>query len=596
MEGFLQDNGLPLQIKKEIQELVKVAKGEVPADLVLHNGRLVDVYTGEILDGYSVAIKGEKISCIGKDLRYTIGANTEIIELDGMFILPGLIDAHTHMLMYSPVHEVVRYAIKGGTTTIITEAIELGFPYGISGIESFLDWISNQPVKIYSTIPVMHSISPSSKKRAISVLELKRLLNRENVLGLGETIWNCILNEDERTYEFIAQTLSMRKIVEGHGAGAKERTLCAFASSGISSCHESTNTSDVLNRLKLGLYAMIREGDIRKELSETAEIARMNLDLRRCILVSDGLAPKTLIKGYMNRIVQKAIELGFPPVKAIQMVTLNPAEHLRLDHLIGGIAPYRYADVVVTPDIKRIVPEFVVSNGSVVLREGSVVAECRIPSYLKSRFSSINLPSIKPTDFSISCKDKDIERIKARVIYLISPLVTKEKVYEFVVKNGQVEADPQKDILKVAALTEVDGQVKKFVGFVKGFGLKKGAIATSAVWDACLTLVVGANDTDMAEAVNRVVNMGGGIAVSKDGKIVSELSMPIGGIMSELPLNEIAEKMSGIQREAESLGCTVPDVHLSLSVLTTPYIPFLRLSEDGLFDLKEWKKLDLFIR
>jgi adenine deaminase len=213
MEGFLQDNGLPLQIKKEIQELVKVAKGEVPADLVLHNGRLVDVYTGEILDGYSVAIKGEKISCIGKDLRYTIGANTEIIELDGMFILPGLIDAHTHMLMYSPVHEVVRYAIKGGTTTIITEAIELGFPYGISGIESFLDWISNQPVKIYSTIPVMHSISPSSKKRAISVLELKRLLNRENVLGLGETIWNCILNEDERTYEFIAQTLSMKKIV-----------------------------------------------------------------------------------------------------------------------------------------------------------------------------------------------------------------------------------------------------------------------------------------------------------------------------------------------------------------------------------------------
>jgi adenine deaminase len=322
----------------------------------------------------------------------------------------------------------------------------------------------------------------------------------------------------------------------------------------------------------------------------------MNLDLRRCVLVSDGLAPKTLIKGYMNRIVQKAIELGFPPVKAIQMVTLNPAEHLRLDHLIGGIAPYRYADVVVTPDIKRIVPEFVVSNGSVVLREGSVVAECRIPSYLKSRFSSINLPSIKPTDFSISCKDKDIERIKARVIYLISPLVTKEKVYEFVVKNGQVEADPQKDILKVAALTEVDGQVKKFVGFVKGFGLKKGAIATSAVWDACLTLVVGANDTDMAEAVNRVVNIGGGIAVSKDGKIVSELSMPIGGIMSELPLNEIAEKMSGIQREAESLGCTVPDVHLSLSVLTTPYIPFLRLSEDGLFDLKEWKKLDLFIR
>jgi len=594
MERFFKDNELSMQIKKEIQELVNVAKGEIPADLLLCNGKLVNVYIGEILEGLSVAIKGKKISCIGKDLRYTVGSHTQVIELDGMVILPGLIDAHTHILMYSPLHEIVKYAIKGGTTTIITEAIELGFPYGILGIESFLDWIKDQPIKIYSTIPVMHSLSPSSKQKAISLSDLRRLLKNKKVLGLGETIWNYILNWDQRTYEFIAETLSMGKIVEGHGAGAKEKALCAFASSGISSCHESINTSDVLNRLKLGLYAMIREGDIRRELSNISEIGYINIDLRRCILVSDGLAPKTLIKGYMNLILQKAIEVGFDPVKAIQMVTLNPAEHFRLDHLIGGIAPYRYADVVIVPDLKHITPEYVISNGEIVLEKGDIVTKCRVPVYLKSKFSSVSLPLLKPEDFVIYSKNRQ-KKAKLRVIHLVTPLVTKEEIHEFIAKDGQIEVDLEKDILKVAVLTETNGQMKKFVGLVKGFGLKRGAIATSAVWDACLILVIGADSRDMAEAVNRVVHIGGGIVVSENGKIISELNMPIGGIVSELPATEIAKKMDSIQKSLEHLGSTLPDVHLSVSVLTTPYIPFLRLSEDGIFDLKKCKKLDLFV-
>ncbi len=582
---------MSLQVE-QIKELVRVSQGDIPADLILLNGHLLDVYTGEILKGFSVAIKGKRIACIGNDISYTIGPDTEVIDIDGMLMIPGLIDAHTHLLMYSPLHEIIKYALKGGTTTIISEAIELAFPYGLDGIKDFLEWTKRQPIKIFCTIPVMHSLSSTGRSKAIGPEALRRLLREENVLGLGETIWTYIINGDQRTYELIAETLASGKLVEGHGAGAKWKSLCAFSASGISSCHESIGLNDVIERLRLGIYAMIREGDIRKELEAIAEIKNTDLDPRRLIIVSDGLAPQTLLNhGYMDHILQKAIDLGFDPIKAIQMMTINPAEHFRLDHIIGGIAPHRYADIVVIPGPREIRPEYVINNGKIAVKQGNILVEPYIPIYNRSAFPSIELIEIGPSEFAISSQRKG--RVKVRVIELVSPLVTKEKIWELTVHDNQILPDIKNDIIKVAALTRLDNRVQKFVGLIKGFGLKKGAIATSAVWDACLVVVVGADEKDMAEAVNRVIKMGGGIAVSEGGKITAELSMPIGGIIADMPIRDIARHMDNIQKRAEELGCHLPDAHLAISILTTPYIPFLRVSEKGLFDLKRWKYVPL---
>lgn len=576
----------------QIKELVKVSRGEIPADLVLLNGKLLNVYSGEVLNGFSVAIKGERIACVGEDMDYTIGPTTEVLDIDGMIMIPGLIDAHTHLLMYAPVHEVLRCALKGGTTTIISEAIEIAFPYGISGIMDFLNWVRNQPTKIFCTVPVMHSLSSSGRRVSIGYEALAKLLTEENVLGLGETIWTYVTNGDERTYELIAKALGSDKLVEGHGAGAKGKALCSFAASGISSCHESVSVIDAIERLRLGIYTMIREGDIRKELETISKIKDASLDLRRLILVSDGLTPKTLLThGYMDHILQKAIDLGFDPIKAIQMVTINPAEHLRLDHIIGGIAPYRYADIVVIPGLREVRPEYVISNGNISVKNGNVLTQPFAPLYNTSPFPSINLPPLDPSEFIIPFKGSS--KIRVRVVELVGPLVTKGKIWELPIRDNQILLDIENDVIKVAALTGFNNRVNKFVGFLKGFGLKRGAIATSAVWDACLIVVVGVNEKDMAHAVNRVVEMGGGIAVSEEGKIVAELSMPIGGIIANMRLDEIARRMDRIQNEVNRLGCTLPDAHLTLSTLTTPYIPFLRISEDGLFDLREWKTVSL---
>ncbi len=570
-----------------MRELIRVSKGEEKADLLITDADILNVYTGKILKGWSVAIKGERIASVGKDLGYTAGPDTEIIDGKDLILVPGFIDAHSHLLMYCPLHETLKYAIRSGTTTIISEAMELFFPYGIDGIKDFLSWIKDQPIKVFINLPAMHSLS--SVRKRISLEQFKDLLFEENVIGLGETAWTYIVNEDEEVLWMIEHTIKAGKIVEGHGAGAKGKNLCVFAASGISSCHESISLEDVIERLNMGLYVMIREGDIRRELEAISKIKDMDIDRSRLILVSDGIQPETLIKkGYMDHIVQKAIDLGFDPVEAIKMVTVNPATHFRLDHLIGGIFPFRYADLLMIEDLRKIKPLYVISKGKVVAKEGKVLESPRIPFYRKEIFPAVDHKrEFRKDDFSVPSKRK--EKTRVRVIEFISPLVTKQKEVELRVKNGQILMDIKNDVLKISVISKG----KKFVGFIKGFGIKKGAFATTSCWDISAILVIGADESDMAYAVNRLIEIKGGAVVCCNGKILSELSMPIGGIMSDLSAKEVAEKISEIQKNVRNLGCPFSDPLLSVSTLTTPYIPFLRISEQGLFDLKEWRKKEV---
>ena len=579
---------------RDSKTLMQVALGQKKADLVVVNARLANVYTGELVNDCTISIKGKWIAYVGKDQQHTIGSKTEVIDARGKTVIPGLIDGHTHLAWLSTASEFLKYAMKGGTTTIVTETLEPFMVAGYEGIIDFLESLNNQPLKILATAPAMISISHAARK--ISEKTLQDLLDRNDIIGLGESYWQAVLQDPDEVLPLFEQTLLAGKTLEGHSAGASEKKLSAYIASGITSCHEPINADQVLERLRLGLHIMAREGAVRKDLDEIAKITKQGIDLRRLILVSDSISPQDLMEnGYMESIVQKAIDCGFEPITAIQMTTLNVAEHFSLDHLIGGIAPGRYADLAIIPDIDRIDAEVVISNGRIIVQNGNILIPPRKHSFSKESLNSIKLPrDLEPSDFMIRAP-ANTENVQIRVISMITDLVTSEEEMNWPVANGRLNVNLAKDIVKIAAIDRTHNPGKLFVGLIQGFGLQSGAIACSAAWDTSDIIVVGADDADMAFAVNRIRKLQGGTVACENKKILSELPLPVFGIVSDLPLETIDRQFKDVAKAAKGLGVSFPEPMLSLITLTGSAIPYLRICEEGLVNLKNGTTLPLFI-
>jgi adenine deaminase len=578
----------------ETHQLMKVALGQEKADLAIVNANMVNVYTGELLPNLGIAIKGKWVAYVGKSAADAIGPQTEVIDAGGQTVIPGLIDGHTHIAWMFTAAEFLKYAIAGGTTTVVTETIE---PYpvcGYDGVIDFLESLKDQPIKIMATAPAMVSISQTARVMPPEVLA--KLLARDDVLGLGESYWQAVLQEPEQLLPRFEQALAVGKTLEGHSAGAGDKKLAAYVAGGISSCHEPINAAQVLERLRMGLHIMVREGSIRRDLAEIARIKDMGIDLRRLILSTDGVEPRDLIeKGYMEFVLRKAIDYGFDPIAAIQMATLNVAEHFSLDGLIGGIAPGRYADLMIIPDVQTIEARLVISNGKIVAKNGNLVTAPRRHTFTKQSLNSVKLPrEMQASDFVINA-DADTDQVKVRVIDMVTDLVTAELEMQWPVTDGQIRSDAGNGIIKVAAIDRTHNPGKMQVGLIKGFGLKSGAIACSAAWDTSDIIVVGSNDDDMAAAVNRIHELQGGAVVCENGKIVTELPLPIFGIMSELPIETIADRLQKIKKVVSDLGVSFPDPLLTLITLTGAAIPYLRICEEGLVNLKDGKTVGLFV-
>ena len=578
----------------ETLSLMKVALGEAEADLAIVNGNIVNVYTGEVLTGDTVLIKGAKIAHVGKNANHAIGAGTRVIDATGKMLVPGFIDGHTHINFISSVSELCRYAMKGGTTAIITEAIDFGMILGYPGLLEFLRSITNQPIKIFLVVPSMATISPIAKQHIFGANQLNRLLRRKEVVGLGESYWSPVIDGDRQLMDFMAATRGAGKKLEGHSAGAMGNKLQAYISAGISSCHEPTTAEEVRERLRLGMFIMVREGETRRELAGVAGIKDEDIDFSNLGLCTDGVGPCQLTTdGYMEFVVQKAIDLGYNPVRTIQMATLNTARHFGLDDFMGGIAPGKYADILVIPDLTTIRPEYVISNGQMVARDGELTVSPRKHKF--GQVGRVRLPrNMTADDFAVSA-DGNRRSVRVRVIDQVTELVTKEAIIELPVSAGQLHADTRQDIIKVAAIERTYSPGKTFTGFIRGIGLKRGAIATTIIWDVCDIIVVGTNGADMAAAVNRLLEIGGGIVVYAGGKVLAEIEMPLGGMLSLEPMETLAHKLLQIQQAAASLGCVSPDIRLSLCVLTTGAIPFLRMCESGIVDLRQNRLVDLMV-
>jgi adenine deaminase len=578
----------------ESKALMKVALGQEKADLAVVNARLANVYTGEILDDCAISTKGRWIAYVGRNPDDTIGPKTEVIDAGGQAVIPGLIDGHTHLAALCKVDEFLKHAVKGGTTTIVTETLEVFLVAGYAGLVDLLESFKNQPIKIWATAPVTISISKAAQ--GISKENLQKLLERDDIIGLGESYWQAVLQEPDWLLALFEQTQRAGKTLEGHSAGASEKKLAAYIANGISSCHEPINADQVLERLRLGLHVMIREGAVRKDLAEIAKIKDHGIDSRRLILVSDSISPADLMaNGYMEAIVQKAIDCGFEPINAIQMATLNVAEHFSLDHLIGGIAPGRLADFVIIPDIATIAAQVVVSNGRVIAQNGNLLAAPRSHSFSTDSLNTVKLPrQLTPSDFVIRAPE-NVENIKVRVMNMVTDLVTAEIEERLPVRDGQIAVDLNKDIVKIAAIDRTHTPGRLFAGLIKGFGLKAGAFACSTAWDTSDIIVAGTVDSDMATAVNRIRSLQGGAVVCKDGKILAELPLPLFGIISDLKMKDLVQQFENVIRAAHKQGIPFPDPVLSLVTLTGSAIPYLRICEEGLVNLKSGKNVSLFV-
>jgi adenine deaminase len=570
------------------RRLVETALGNIPADLVIRNGILVDVYTGRLVPNRSIAVSGKWIVYVGPDAEYAIGENTRIIEADGRVLSPGFIDGHTHVSSFFNISDFLEHAIPGGTTTYISEADSYGFAMGSAGFKTFLEQVKNRPVKFFCTIPPMVSTSPASAAIAITREEARELLTLEHVIGLGESYWqNTVYAKNDRVLDLMQETIKAGKSVQGHAAGAADKKLAAYASAGVVSCHESVSPEDILNRLEMGFWTILRQGYIREDLASIKSLIG-KIDFRRCILCTDGTDSEYLVKhGYFNDVIQKAIDMGIPPVDAIRMVSLNPAELFHLDHLVGGIAPGRYADILILPEPDKIKPEIVISDGKIISDKDSIKPDIKRIPYPDEIYKTMKIPFIKPENLLVPASKCSGNGTVRTLDIQSNGLVVKEGSANFSSADGLILTDVENDLLKVVFIEKTSGKGENFTGFVRGWGMKRGAVATSQIWDASGIIAVGSNDEDIALAVNRVIEHQGATVLALNGKIVIDIPFPVGGYVSDMRVEEIASSMSAFQKKTIELGGKLRSAHLTLVVLTSAAIPFMRITEKGYFRFRE---------
>ena len=417
-----------------LKRLLDVAQGSAPADVVIRNGKLVNVFTDNIEENTAILIKDGRIVAMEEDNGKASFAGATEIDAEGAYLCPGFIDAHTHLDSMFPYHEFVPFSLRGGTTTIITECAMAAGACGMKGVESFVESTKGYPLRCYFVAPPMTPPFPKMERAASFTLkEFSTLLKREDFLGIGEAYWTRMVEGDDRVLKQAALAQSLGKCLDGHSSGARGKRLIEYALTGITSCHESVSMEEALEKLRLGMYVMIREGFVRKELPELSKLKDAKVDKRRIMMVSDVFdAPMLWEEGYLDSIVKKAIEYGFSPMDAIKMVTINPADYHHLRYL-GAIAPLRFADILFLRNLEDVSIEKVMVNGEIVVAGREFVKDIKPFVYPEEMTRTITVNKLEENDFRIKARP-GVNRI--RVLHVANPTITRELVMEARVKDG----------------------------------------------------------------------------------------------------------------------------------------------------------------
>ncbi len=559
-------------------KLISVARGNEPADTVLVKARIVNTLNGEVEEG-NVAVYDGMIAGVGE---YRQAA--EVIDLKGRYLAPGLINGHTHL--ESSMLDVGQYAravVPHGTSALITDLHEIANVAGMAGIKYVLDYARHLPFDLFlmapSCVPATHLETSGA---TIGPGDVRRMLRWRDCIGLGEMMnYPGVLFGDSNALDIIGAAGD--KVIDGHAPGISGKDLNAYIAAGMRSDHESVELDEAEEKLKRGMYVMIREGSTEKNLEALLPLVTDKTYSRCLFVVDDRNCADILHDGDIDAVVRKAIRLGLEPVRAVQMATINTANYFRLNRL-GAIAPGYYANFIVLNDLRELAIDDVFYRGSLVVKEG------------KAKFT-LRKPGGDRLTHTVNVKPFTIDALKLKTSHADQPvievvpgqIITRKKYEKPAVKDGYIQIDTGRDILKAAVVERHHATGNIGLGMVSGFGLKKGAIASSTAHDSHNIVAVGTCDEDIYTAIKEVERLQGGLVLAADGKVVDSVAMPIAGLLSDEPLEKVVSSLQRLEKATGNLGTNLPSPFAVLSFLALPVIPEMRLTDLGLVDVNEFK-------
>ena len=569
-----------------MSNIINVARGLEKADLVIKNANIVNVLSEEIHKG-DIAICDGVIAGIGENY-----SGEKEIDINGAYVTPSFIDGHVHLesTMMLP-KEFAKTVLPAGTTTVIIDPHEISNVLGLHGISFMHEAVKDLPMNVYTMLPSCVPATPfETSGFDLNSYDLSLLIDKPWVLGIAEMMnFPGVLNHDKNVMAKLELAKSRGKRIDGHAPYLSGKDLCGYIASGVKSDHECTTPEEAIEKLRLGVYVMIREGTAAKDLDALIPVLKTS-NTRKCIFVTDDRHPADL-KEHINGMVRRAVEAGVDPIKAVQVASLNTAEYFGLKDL-GAIAPGYKADLLVLPDLKTFKPDIVLTDGQVVAQDGKLAVEIPENDAIATR-NSVNVRWITMDDFKIPTEGEGIKKVRALEV-IPHQLITKSVMSDVKVVDGNAVSNVDTDTLKICVIERhrATGNIGK--GFVKGFNLKCGAIASTVAHDSHNMIVIGTNDFDMYTAAVALIKCQGGKVVVKDGKIISQLPLPIAGLMSDKEFDFVVEKCDELNKAAHSIGCKLEDPFMTMGFLSLPVIPELKITDKGVFDTNKFDFVDIF--
>jgi adenine deaminase len=565
-----------------LADVIKVARGEVPCDLVIRGGEVINVLSGEIHRA-DVAIFDGMVVGLGEYEGH------EEVDVSGKYLAPGFIDGHVHIeSSMVEVREFAKAVVPRGTTSVVVDPHEIANVFGLEGIQYMLRSSKFNPLNVFLMLPsCVPATNFETSGSSLKGFDLYPFLNEKWVLGIGEVMnYPGVLRQDQDILDKI--TMAHEKRVDGHAPGVSGKDLCAYIAAGIGSDHEATTVEEVREKLRLGMHIMIREGSLTKNLRDLIPAVNAN-NLSRCFFVTDDRHPKDILdEGHIDFMVRTAIEMGVDPVSAVRLATINCADYFKLDKL-GAIAPGYVADILVLDSLDEPRVEMVYKRGLLAARDGEILDLGVEPPKVPLR-GSINIKFLKLEDFRVPAKGKRMRVIQVHP----KAILTSEVIADARIENGSAVSDPQNDIMKVLVIERHHASDRIGKGFLKGLGMKRGAIASSVSHDSHNIVVAGTNDEDMLEAVIQICRMNGGLTVVAGGKVLAGVPLPVAGLMSEQSMVEVRDQLEELDKAARSIGITIDEPFMTISFVTLAVMPELKLTDLGLFNVNTFKFVNLF--
>ncbi|MCJ7716744.1 MAG: adenine deaminase [Anaerolineales bacterium] len=585
------------QISARTRNLVDVAMGREKADLVIRNGQWVCVQSGEIIPGTDIAVLYDRIAYVGDDASHTIGENTTIVDADGKYLVPGLLDAHMHVESgMVTITEFIRAVAPRGTTGMFIDPHEIANVFGLKGVKLMVDEAENQPIHIWVQVPSCVPSAPGLETPGASIDpdDVEKAMGWERIIGLGEMMnFPGVYSSDPNMHDEMAATRAAGKVIGGHYAAPDLGIpFHGYVAGGPEDDHEGTRKEDAVARVRQGMKSMLRYGSAWLDVeAQVKAISEDGLDSRHFILCTDDSHSETLVNdGHMDRVVRHTIGLGIDPLTVLQMATLNTAEHFGLARDLGQISPGRYADILLVKDLMDFRPEKVIAKGQIIAENGNWTRELPQKTYPDWATKSVNMKrDLLPADFRLAVKEGiNSESVIAHVIGVVEGQAPTQHLQIPVrVKNGEIQVDVKKDLAKIALVERHKATGGVVVGLVSGFGLGEGcAIGSTVAHDSHHMIVVGTDEELMAQAANQLAEMNGGQVVIKDGEIIGQVSLPIAGLMSNKRADLVAEEAATVLKGFQTCGCTIVNPNMQLSLLALVVIPSLRISDLGLVDVE----------